>query len=344
MRFLKNLIGKKYVRLVVDRYAGKNEMGRDWWDCHCDDCGARDTMTEGELRRGQTRMCDCTGRPSAKNKVEKLAWGEMLRTGGICERWINSFKDFLKDMGPCPFERGLIVKIKRKGIFEKRNCRWKEWVKRPLKHSTKFQDLTGEQFVRLTAEEYGDGRWTCLCDCGSRIKARPATLKTGNTRSCGCLQLDRFSRKRVVWEVRSCQTGGELAVERQDATKAAWRFMLEQVKNMRIQKGKPKVTSAYSVKVCERWSSKKQIKDLRNASQDRIKCWDEDDQREIEDVLKEEKKIVQRGKQEALDHAFKLFQKDMGKCPSFNHYVERIDKRKGFYAKNCQWTIWDVSR
>jgi len=62
---------------------------------------------------------------------------------------------------------------------------------------TAFIDLTGHTFHRLTvisiAGKTDDGRylWNCECSCGSLTVVRGTNLRTGTTRSCGCLVRDR---------------------------------------------------------------------------------------------------------------------------------------------------------
>jgi hypothetical protein len=58
-------------------------------------------------------------------------------------------------------------------------------------------DLTGKVFGRLTVIELSDMKgpnsepiWRCLCSCGKVATVRGISLKTGNTRSCGCLRRD----------------------------------------------------------------------------------------------------------------------------------------------------------
>lgn len=67
----------------------------------------------------------------------------------------------------------------------------------------KFKDLTGQKFGRLSAIEKVGGiqkhngvLWRCKCDCGNEKIVPSGTLKSGNTRSCGCLANDIKSRKR----------------------------------------------------------------------------------------------------------------------------------------------------
>lgn len=62
------------------------------------------------------------------------------------------------------------------------------------------EDLSGQRFGRLTVvyqtDDYVDpqgrhkARWYCLCDCGNYISVNADLLKSGNTKSCGCLSID----------------------------------------------------------------------------------------------------------------------------------------------------------
>jgi hypothetical protein len=52
-----------------------------------------------------------------------------------------------------------------------------------------MQDLTGQKFGRLTALDYVPGSaYICRCDCGQLAKVDTYCLKSGKTRSCGCLR------------------------------------------------------------------------------------------------------------------------------------------------------------
>lgn len=53
-------------------------------------------------------------------------------------------------------------------------------------------DLVGKKFGRLRVIRYVDtqkksARWECLCKCGTKTVVGTGSLRSGNTRSCGCL-------------------------------------------------------------------------------------------------------------------------------------------------------------
>lgn len=54
------------------------------------------------------------------------------------------------------------------------------------------EDLTGKKFNKLTAL-YRVGNigkcaaWHCVCECGNEVDVRAESLKSGNTKACGCM-------------------------------------------------------------------------------------------------------------------------------------------------------------
>jgi len=57
-----------------------------------------------------------------------------------------------------------------------------------------LKDLTGQRFGRLTVvrrvvgEDGKNNCWECRCDCGNICICRQTNLRSGTTKSCGCLQ------------------------------------------------------------------------------------------------------------------------------------------------------------
>lgn len=68
----------------------------------------------------------------------------------------------------------------------------------------KVIDIRGQKYGRLTVLELTDRRantgnrrfWKCLCKCGSEVVVTTDSLKSGNTKSCGCYKRDIHATKR----------------------------------------------------------------------------------------------------------------------------------------------------
>jgi hypothetical protein len=55
----------------------------------------------------------------------------------------------------------------------------------------RFEDLTGKRFGKLTTVTRLEGApipYVCKCDCGAETTVRANHLRSGATRSCGCLR------------------------------------------------------------------------------------------------------------------------------------------------------------
>lgn len=69
-------------------------------------------------------------------------------------------------------------------------------------------DLTGRIFNRLTVLKLGAStkdnrrRWICLCSCGNESLVLTNNLKTGHSRSCGCLQKEITKKRLTVHGLR----------------------------------------------------------------------------------------------------------------------------------------------
>ena len=65
----------------------------------------------------------------------------------------------------------------------------------------KFIDLDGQRFGRLTViRRNGISKdryikWLCQCECGQQLTVKSSSLKSGHTKSCGCLQKELVSQR-----------------------------------------------------------------------------------------------------------------------------------------------------
>src|SRR5579872_5899824 len=61
--------------------------------------------------------------------------------------------------------------------------------------------LTGERFGRLFvirrngSGKFGKNSWECLCECGNRVIVTGGLLRSGKTKSCGCLHSAALSTR-----------------------------------------------------------------------------------------------------------------------------------------------------
>lgn len=81
-----------------------------------------------------------------------------------------------------------------------------------------FIDLTGRRFGRLVVIERTGRRWSCRCDCGNTKTLPGDRLRSGETRSCGCLRREVSSARAI--DLVGLRTGKLVVIER-DKSKAA---------------------------------------------------------------------------------------------------------------------------
>lgn len=146
----------------------------------------------------------------------------------------------------------------------------------------KLIDITNHRFGRLTVLTLDRSRkgsyWNCSCSCGNNVAIMSTNLRRGVTKSCGCLNAETRSSRRV--------THGMTGTPEYNT----WHLMKRRCYNKT-----DKHFSCYGgrgITVCERWLGKKGSTN---------------------------------------------FFSDMGRKPSPNHSLDRIDNDSGYAPDNCRW-------
>ena len=85
------------------------------------------------------------------------------------------------------------------------------------KKQSKYGDLSGQKFGRLTVVERGEDlngsiHWWCECDCGNKVLVDQYNLIYGTTKSCGCIR--RQAAKQKIKEIKRQNEPKDLTGER----------------------------------------------------------------------------------------------------------------------------------
>ena len=104
-------------------------------------------------------------------------------------------------------------------------------------------DLLGLRFGRLKVLSRGKGNksgatWRCMCDCGSRTEVSSGKLRSGHTKSCGCLRVESKPNLKHGFANKS-------------STYKSWKQMRDRCNNPNSTQYK--WYGERGIKVCEEW-------------------------------------------------------------------------------------------
>jgi hypothetical protein len=181
---MRDRIGEIWNNLTIikfDKAVPKKQGGyRHFWICRCI-CGTTKSIVYGNLQSNSVKSCGCLKSKLISNKntlhghaknnkvsTEFKTWSSMIFRcynsncnnykyyGGrgiqVCDRWKNSFENFLEDMGLKPSKSYSIDRIDNNGNYELSNCKWSTKLEQSNNQSSNriIIDITGKEYSSIS--------------------------------------------------------------------------------------------------------------------------------------------------------------------------------------------------
>lgn len=179
------LKGEKFGRLTVQgftRWLDAGEQRVSMWDCLCE-CGNSIEMRRSYLSATETPSCGCyksevisearTTHGRSKGDKTYKSWLKMKercyldsyiekeyyqdRGIEVCTRWLESFENFLEDMGERPDNTSIDRIDVNKGYY-KENCRWADYTIQSYNGRKRSDNTSG----RTGVHQLRNGNWQAI--------------------------------------------------------------------------------------------------------------------------------------------------------------------------------------
>lgn len=173
----KDISGHKYNRWKVINFLYYN--GNDsYYECLCD-CGTKSIISRKSLIKEKSKSCGCYQKEIPNNKRthgeanktdEYRIWRAMkyrchvsscrnyMSYGGrgiyVCDEWLNSYEQFLFDMGRRPTKKHTIERLNNNKGYSKDNCIWATYKQQANnKRSSSIVNINGEALTISQARD-----------------------------------------------------------------------------------------------------------------------------------------------------------------------------------------------
>jgi hypothetical protein len=130
-------------------------------------------------------------------------------------------------------------------------------------HCIQRENLTGQRFGKLVVTDQSRveikmykkrgipyahriTKRLCICDCGNHSWPETCALKSGNTKSCGCLSIEKFARRSRNRATHGASRGGKTTREY-----VSWAAMRDRCRNTNSPKWQN--YGGRGITVCDRW-------------------------------------------------------------------------------------------
>ncbi len=182
-----DISGLRSGMVVALEKTDQKRRGASLWRCRCD-CG-REFFTEGhKIAAQRIQSCGCKRNAHQLKDLTLQRFGRLTALERLDEKKGRDSSYLWRCRCDCGQELKASTNALLQGHYTSCGCAKRERMQR------RAVDVSGQRFGRLTALEPTDRRvndnvvWRCRCDCGQEAEVPYASLVSGNTKSCGCLQ------------------------------------------------------------------------------------------------------------------------------------------------------------
>lgn len=166
---------KPYGMLTPVAEMGLNKHLASLWCCLCS-CGNYAIIKADAVISGRIKSCGCLkhtvnfkhgGCKRRQRLPEYRSWAAMIQRctnanskdypyyGGrgvqVCERWRDSFQNFINDMGHRPSPAHTLDRVNNNGNYDPGNCRWATRAEQVKNRRTDF--LTSESWLKYRSKQ-----------------------------------------------------------------------------------------------------------------------------------------------------------------------------------------------
>jgi hypothetical protein len=196
-----DISGQRFHMLVaIKKSRKKDAYGKRLWSFLCD-CGKVVYLTRNAVIYGGQKSCGCLGRKMVRVRADALTVKMVgVRIGSFVVVGQRQSEDGAGSMCTCRCDCGHEFSARGKLLRNRQIRHCPRCFKVETRARPTIESLAGTRFGRLTiikgvGSEEGKGRiMKCRCDCGKTTKVPFKYLRSGNTKSCGCLNRESIRK------------------------------------------------------------------------------------------------------------------------------------------------------
>ena len=217
-RPITDLTGRRFGRLTVLSQSPNRYIpgGNVQWYCKCD-CGATIEVRGDNLLRGHTNSCGCLRQDGMRSVRINRNMPKLDLRGEKFGRLTAIAPTYRRDatksvIWKCKCDCGKTTYVGASNLRSgnTKSCGCLNIKRTKSRRGRKVENLKGKRFGRLTVVASTFLRepanksaiWKCKCDCGKTTYVNSDALKSGRTKSCGCLRVENCSKVgKARWKI-----------------------------------------------------------------------------------------------------------------------------------------------